>query len=52
MRKSFPTNSLAAASIVPSVSGIRAASGDMLHGSAKTELMRRMVGIADGDTGG
>ena len=39
-------------SIVPTVADIRAASGDMLHESTKTELMRRMVGIADGDTGG
>ncbi len=43
---------LPAASIVPTVAEIRAASGDMLHESTKTELMRRMVGIADGDTGG
>jgi hypothetical protein len=26
--------------------------GGMLHGSTKTELIRRMVGIADGDIGG
>ncbi len=47
-----PHPPLPTAAIVPTVSGIRAASEDMLHGSMKTELMRRMVGIADGDTGG